>query len=168
VKFCLLIWQLYNPERMPAADDQSFPFERLRGTTHWRKAMDFEGAFSMGPMRKLFELRPWYKMVPDQSVIASGQGEGEDHVQAARASDGSFIVAYLPFGNPIKVQMDKISGKKVKAQWYDPRKGSWASIGEYPNTGAREFSAPSKGKQSDWVLVLEDASKNYPIKSKEK
>ena len=165
---CNDMWQLYNPERMPAADDQSFPFERLRGTTHWRKAMDFEGAFSMGPMRKLFELRPWYKMVPDQSVIASGQGEGEDHVQAARASDGSFIVAYLPFGNPIKVQMDKISGKKVKAQWYDPRKGSWASIGEYPNTGAREFSAPSKGKQSDWVLVLEDASKNYPIKSKEK
>jgi Putative collagen-binding domain of a collagenase len=64
--------------------------------------------------------------------------------------------------------MDKLSGKKIKAQWYDPRKGTWASIGDYPNTGIRDFAAPSSGKQSDWVLVLEDASKKYPIESKRK
>ena len=158
---CNDMWQLYNPERMPAPDDQSFPFERLRGTTHWRKAMDFQGAYGMGLMRKLFELRPWYRLVPDQSIIAAGQGQDEDHIQAARAVDGSFLIAYLTFGNPITVNMDKISGEKVKAQWYDPRKGIFQTIGDFPNKGTREFVAPSKGPQDDWILVLDVAGKHF-------
>jgi hypothetical protein len=102
-------------------------------------------------------------MVPDQSVVAGGQGEGEDHVQAARAVDGSFIIAYLTFGNPITINMEKIFAKKVKAQWYDPRQGSWHHIGEYSNTGVRQFTPPTHGNQNDWVLVLEDQQKNYPL-----
>jgi hypothetical protein len=117
----------------------------------------------MGVMRKLFELRPWYRMVPDQSVIAFGQGEGEDHIQAGRAADGSFIIAYSPFGHLIGVHMDKLSGKNIKAHWYDPREGTWISIGQYSNTGIREFVPPSNGAQSDWVLVLEDMDKHYPL-----
>jgi hypothetical protein len=58
--------------------------------------------------------------------------------------------------------MDSITGSKVKAQWYDPRYGVWERIGEYANTGVREFAPPSHGDQTDWVLVLEDADKDYP------
>lgn len=157
------IWQFYDEQRMPAPNDQSFPFAALRGTTHWRKALDFEGAYDMGWVRKLFELRPWYRMVPDQSVIAAGQGEGEDHIQAARAEDGSFIVAYSTFGHRIASHMDKLSGARIKAQWYDPREGTWSPIGQYPNKGIREFVPPSNGDQNDWILVLEDMEKNYPV-----
>jgi collagenase-like protein with putative collagen-binding domain len=107
-------------------------------------------------------LRPGHRMAPDQSVIEAGQGEGEDHIQAARAEDGSFVVAYLTFGRYIAVHMDKLSGTKIKAQWYDPREGTWTSIGQYSNKGVREFVPPSNGDQSDWVLVLEDMEKNYP------
>jgi len=112
-------------------------------------------------MRRLFELRPWYKLIPDQSVIVAGQGEGEDHVRAARARDGSFVIAYLPTGKPVSIKMTKVSGKTVKVQWYDPREGTWRKVGEYPNRGNREFVAPSKGERSDWVLVLEDAAKGF-------
>ncbi|TMQ31367.1 MAG: hypothetical protein E6K70_22790 [Planctomycetota bacterium] len=110
-------------------------------------------------MRQLFELRPWYKLVPDQSVIAAGQADGEDHIQAARAEDGSFLIAYLPTGKPITVARDKLSGEKVRARWYDPRKGTWSLIGEFDNSGNRKFEAPSTGGKDDWVLVLEDARK---------
>jgi len=101
--------------------------------------------------------------VPDQSVIASGQGEGENHVQAARAADASFLIAYLPQGNPVGIHMDAISGQTVQARWYDPRVGTWRDIGQFPNAGTREFAAPSRGDKHDWVLVLEDAEKNYPL-----
>jgi hypothetical protein len=137
------------------------PFPR-NGFQPWRKALAYEGSRQVGYMRRLFELRPWYKLVPDQSAIASGQGEGEDHVQAARAEDRSFLIAYLPHGLPIGVHMDKLSGPRVKARWYDPREGTWQEIGSYANTGQREFVPPSRGDQSDWLLVLEDAKKNYP------
>ena len=158
------IWQFWNPERMPALDDNSFPFTRLRGTTHWRKAIDFEGAFDMGHLRKLFELRPWYQMVPDLTVIALGQGSGEDHIQAARAEDGSFLVAYLPFGNRVGIHMDKLAAPRLKAHWYDTREGTWIAIGHYRNRGVREFVPPSNGEQNDWVLVIEDQTKGYPTK----
>src|SRR5262249_18308668 len=98
-----------------------------------------------------------------ESVIAAGQGEGEDHVRAARAEEGSFVIAYLPSGKPVSIKMDKISGKAVKAQWYDPRQGTGLAIGEVVNRGVREFSAPSRGEKDDWVLVLEDVAKKYQV-----
>jgi hypothetical protein len=137
------------------------PFPR-NGFQPWRTAIAYEGSRQVGWMRRLFELRPWYRMVPDQSVLAAGQGEGEDHVQAARAEDGSFLIAYLPTGKPVSIQMDRLSGQEVNARWYDPRQGTWTSIGRYASTGVREYVAPSQGDRDDWALVLDDARKNYP------
>jgi hypothetical protein len=145
--------------------DNDGPFPR-NGFQPWRKAIAYEGSRQVGLMRRLFELRPWYKLVPDQSVIASGQAEGEDHIQAARAEDGSFLIVFVPTGKPLSIHMDKLSGKEGKAHWYDTRKGTWTSIGRYPNTGAREFAPPSRGEKSDWLLVLEDAAKNYPTEGR--
>jgi len=113
-------------------------------------------------MRKLMELRPWYKADPDQSVIAGGMGRGEDHIQALRARDGSFIVAYLTFGNPVTIDMAKLTGKRIKAQWYDPRSGVFSTIGQYENAGKEIFTPPTHGVDNDWVLVLEDYGKRYP------
>jgi hypothetical protein len=141
--------------------DSDAPFPR-NGFQHWRKAMAYDGAGQLGLMRRLFELRPWYKLVPDQSVISAGQGKGEDHIQAGRAEDGSFLIAYLPHGGKVGVHLDKITGEKVTARWYDPRTGAWRAIGEYPATGAREFVAPTHGPRDDWVLVLDDTAKRYP------
>jgi len=55
----------------------------------------------------------------------------------------------------VSIQMDKLHGSQVKAQWYDPRDGTWKVIGEYPNKGVQEFVPPSRGKNDDWVLVLD-------------
>ena len=37
-----------------------------------------------------------------------------------------------------------------------------ALIPAKPNTGTRRFVPPDPGEQLDWVLVLDDAAKNYP------
>ncbi len=83
--------------------------------------------------------------------------------EAARAADGGFTVAYLPSGKPVSVALDRIAAKAVKAQWVDPRTGAWSPIGELPNSGAREFAPPTRGEKDDWVLVLEDPAKKYPV-----
>jgi hypothetical protein len=147
------LFHLYKEDQRP------FPRD---GFQPWRKALAYEGSRQVGFLRRLFELRPWHKLVPNRSVVASGQGEGEDHVQAARAEDGSFAIAYLPRGKPVTVALDRIAGKSVQAHWYDPRKGTWARVGEYPNSGGRKFEAPSSGEKDDWALVLEDSAKKYP------
>jgi hypothetical protein len=108
------------------------------------------------------ESRPFLTRVPDESVIAAGQREGADHVQATRGANGSYAFVYIPTGKPVTIRMEKISGKKVKAYWYDPRKGTSTTIGEFPNEGSRQFTPPSSGRGKDWVLVLDDAEGNFP------
>jgi hypothetical protein len=58
--------------------------------------------------------------------------------------------------------MDVIQGSRVKAWWFNPRNGEAAAIGEFANTGTREFNPPEGGEILDWVLVLDDNSKNFP------
>jgi len=65
-------------------------------------------------------------------------------------------------GRKFAVRMDTIKGAKVKAWWYNPRNGEATLIGEFTNTGTRTFTPPNVGELLDWVLVLDDAAKNYP------
>ncbi len=134
--------------------DADGPFPK-NGFQHWRTALAYEGSRQVGLMRRLFEQRPWYKMVPDQSALASEQGEGTQRLVAARAQDGSFVIAYTPVGRPVSIHMNKLNNARVNAQWYDPRNGMWRPIGQYSNQGAQEFVPPTHGEQDDWVLVLD-------------
>jgi hypothetical protein len=50
----------------------------------------------------------------------------------------------------------------VQAWWFNPRDGTAEKLGVFPNTGTRAFTPASLGEATDWVLVLDDAAKNYP------
>jgi hypothetical protein len=70
-------------------------------------------------------------------------------------------MVYAPVGRPFKVRMDKVTGSKVKAWWFNPRDGKATAIGSFDNQGEREFTSPDKGEMLDWVLVLDDDSKKF-------
>ena len=59
------------------------------------------------------------------------------------------------------MNMGKISGAKVTASWFNPPTGTTQSIGTFDNAGVKEFTCPSEGFGSDWVLVPDDASRNF-------
>jgi hypothetical protein len=136
------------------AGDGPFPRDGFRD---WRTALDYPAAGQMGIMRRLFEERPWYKLEPHQSVLASEVGSAPFRLVAARAENGAFAIAYTPNGRPFRIHMNKLAGAKAKARWYDPRDGTWQSAGEFATTGVREFTPPSAGENDDWVLVLDAA-----------
>jgi ABC-type sugar transport system substrate-binding protein len=81
---------------------------------------------------------------------------------ATRDEQGRYAMVYAPIGRAFKVRMDKIAGAKVKAWWFNPRDGTATVIGEFPNTGEREFAPPNPGEFLDWVLVLDNAAQNFP------
>jgi hypothetical protein len=134
----------------------------------WTEALDEPGAVQMIHGRRLIESRPFLTRVPDDSVIATDRvatsipGAGRYRFVATRDSSGSYAMIYAPIGRKFQVRMDKITGPKVKAWWFNPRTGKADAIGELPNTGEREFLSPDKGEALDWVLVLDDAAKNFP------
>ncbi len=129
----------------------------------WREAINLPGASQMQYVRNLVESRPMLVRIPDQSIIVGDAMKTGERIQATRGSDGSYAFIYTAAGKPVNVHMEKISGQMVKAYWYDPRNGSAELIGEFPNTGTREFTPPSSGEEKDWVLVLDDAAKNFPV-----
>ena len=77
---------------------------------------------------------------------------------AARTSDGSLVLAYLPTIRTIKVDMSKLASMTT-ARWYDPTNGKYTDLDGSPfaNRGSKEFTPPGRNSSgdSDWVLVLE-------------
>lgn len=118
--------------------------------------------------RALIESRPFLTRVPDDSIIVTDRvptsvpGAGRYHFAATRDTDGTFAMVYAPIGRGFTVRMDVIKGAKVQAWWFNPRDGKATAIGFLDNKGERAFTPPDKGEMIDWVLVLDDAAKNYP------
>jgi hypothetical protein len=132
-----------------------------RHTNRWRKDLDAPGAVQMTYVRRLMESRRLLSIVPDQTLIAGGQGEGDDYLVACRGDD--FAFAYASTGQDFTVNLGKFPAARVNAWWYNPRTGKGTFLGAYANDGSRSFDPPgSQGRGNDWILILDDAAKNYP------
>ncbi len=127
----------------------------------WRSTMDTPGSISMMLWGKLFSSRKRYDLLPDQKheILIEGLGEfrGLDYLSAAYTSDKSTLIAYMPTARTVKVERNKLSGGKVRAWWFDPSTGNTTSAGIFSTSEFIELAPPRDG---DWVLVLDDDSKN--------
>ena len=57
-------------------------------------------------------------------VPTSVPGAGRYHFAATRDASGSYAMVYAPVGRPFNVRMNKITGARVKAWWFNPRTGA--------------------------------------------
>lgn len=134
----------------------------------WQEALDQPGAGQMQYGRWLMESRPFLTRVPDDSIIVTDRvptavpGAGRYRFVATRDVDGTYAMIYAPIGRAFSVRMNVIKGPKAQAWWFNPRDGTAAPVGEFANTGERRFVPPNPGETLDWVLVLDDAARNYP------
>jgi hypothetical protein len=78
-------------------------------------------------------------------------------VQATRAGDGAYLMAYTPGGEPFTTDLTAVSGQAVNAWWYDPRTGAATPIPGVAR-GTHAFEPPSR---EDWVLVVDDAARGF-------
>ena len=147
---CHDIWQMYSSSR-PAVNGPHL---------YWPEALDLPGANQMKHVRKLMTARPQLARVPDQSLIVENNLGPAERIQATRGVDYAFI--YSAVGKPFTVNLGKISGKRITATWFDPRTGKTQSAGQFDNQKPQQFTPPKQGYGQDWVLVLDDAAKNYP------
>lgn len=152
------VWQMWAPNRQPV-NHPLMP---------WFEAINQSGAAQMQHGKNLILSRPYLTRIPDDEVIVTDRvatsvpGAGRYRYVATRDSAGSYAMVYAPLGRAFKVRMNKISGPTVRAWWFNPRNGTAQRIGEFPNTGEQTFLPPEPGEALDWVLVLDDASKNFP------
>ncbi len=147
---CHPIWQMCGERHEPIA------FARRS----WQEALDLPGASQMGFLRRLMESRPMLDRIPDQALLVDPREGGE----AVRGTRGNgYVFVYLARGGTVKVVLDHFQCAQVRAWWFDPRNGSATDLGICPKASYLEFCAPGRGRQQDWVLVLDDAACGHPI-----
>ncbi len=131
----------------------------------WQQAIANKGGTAQGNIAKAFSTRQWTKLVPDQnrSVLTAGNGSptDADYAAAARATDGSLVMAYTPNAKTLTIDMAKLSAPAT-ARWYDPLNGQYRAISGSPfaNSGSRQFATPGKNSngEPDWMLIIETSA----------
>jgi hypothetical protein len=137
---------------------------RLQGD--WKDNLDTIGIQQFAYVKELLEAHKWWELVPDRAheVLTKGFGKfskddpipDDTYATAALASDGSFLIAYLPTVRRVTVDLSKFSGT-VTARWFDPSDAASTAIGSFANSGTQNFTPPgnNEGGDGDWVLVME-------------
>jgi hypothetical protein len=120
----------------------------------WRAQLGSPGSASLIHLRTLLDTRPWDKLEPESKLAGAA-------VSAARASDGSFALVYLPSPQLLKIDARRLSGRRVIAWWWNPRTGESKRAGILATTGSFPLQPPSAAPQDDWVLVLDDAASKF-------
>jgi hypothetical protein len=129
----------------------------------WNESLEAPGAKQMKHLKSLMESRPYLTRIPDQNLVSVGVRGGNDYVMATRSTDGSYAFLYYPTGGSVDVRLNWMRAKRFRAWWYDPRTGEAKEIGEFPHKSNMRFFPPTKGEKEDWVLVLDDVSKNFGV-----
>jgi hypothetical protein len=130
----------------------------------WKQALDAPGAVQMGLLKQVFLGRKeWWRLVPDQSVLASGGNtEGTVLNLAARHQDGQWLMVYLAAPSSFSVDLRKIAGTdRAAAFWIDPRTGQQTPLGEFPTSGIQSFTTPEGWE--DALLIVEPSSRKTPL-----
>jgi hypothetical protein len=131
----------------------------------WTAAFDTPGAEQMGVFRAIIERRPWWTMIPDQSLFAEGSASsGRTLNAAARTPDRTCALLYLSSQCQVQLYIDRIATRYARATWINPQNGAEREGGTY-ETGNRvpDRSFPAWTKQwfavpdfwEDAVLLLE-------------
>ena len=141
---CNDIWQMYEINRDPV----------ISARTGWKAAIHLPGSTQMGYMKKAFEQVPWQTMQYDPSLVLNENPENESFRMAAMGESGTFMLAYTPTGEPVKLDLSGMKSGSVHGYWFNPRSGRFKYLGNFDTRQAREFRPWSEGRGSDFLLLL--------------
>jgi hypothetical protein len=124
------------------------------------------GATHMSLLRSIAGSRPWWKMIPDQSLFESGVNSGRTLNAALRSVDGQHAMIYLSTQCHALINVDKIEARDAKATLINPATGEERGAGThatgsytgavFPRRTSVWFSVP--GHWEDAVLILDAAA----------
>lgn len=122
------------------------------------EALDDEGSFDMQYLKNLMLSRPYFDRVNAQFLLVD-EGERYNRVLVTRGAD--YLMSYDYTGRAFTLKLGAIEGETLRVWWYDPTTGEAIDKGTIKNKGEKKFKAPKSKEHTDWVLVLDNASKKF-------
>lgn len=148
---CHPIWQMKTPGRDAVG----------LARNNWYDVLNLPGAGDLIHARRLIESRPVLSRVPDQSLIVPSYYPETDYIVATRGDGYAFV--YFPTGWSAELDLKKLGADALHAYWFDPRTGESVLIETITEVGICKFAPPESGRGNDWILVLDDPSKNFNL-----
>jgi hypothetical protein len=149
---CHDVWQMYTLSR-----------EGINGPLRpWTQALDLPMANQVRHLKHLMLSRPYLTRVPDQTMVLEEQKDDTDYIIATRDSRGSYALIYFPTGKTGRFDLGPLSAKVLNSWWYDPRTGNAFAGPDLSNSAQITVVPPTTGKGQDWILVVDDASMDFP------
>ena len=136
----------------------------------WDHPDDYKStvAEQMGVLKRLLASRPGASRTADRDPLdPSTRFDHHNRIYCLRDDERTYLMVYTPNGANVKVRMDRLRGSRYRGYWYNPRTGDVTDLGVSDNTGAVTMFDPpgdigDNYTDTDWVLVLDDAARDYP------
>lgn len=139
------IWQMWQEGRDPISEAR----------TPWKEALDYPGAFQAGYMRSFFETLDWQKLEPNWDIILNEPDTIGGNILTSVAKDSSFLLAYIPYGNEISIDLSVLSSGLLMGKWYNPRNNKNIDIGVIKRRDNISFDPPEDSvRGNDWILLV--------------
>ena len=129
----------------------------------WTSTFDTPGAGHMTVFKSIATSRPWWQMVPDQGLFASGVSCERTLNAALRTTDSTCAMIYLSSQCNALIHLDKLLTKEVNVTWVNPQNGEQQDAGAYATGNLVEGTFPQGKSQwystppywEDAVLILD-------------
>jgi hypothetical protein len=138
------------------------------GVDNWTQALDTPAVRQLHHIKALLYAHPYLTRIPDQSLVTAGQGADIfTRIQATRdgtpgRSDATYLMAYLSAPQTVTLNTAAIAARTLKLYWFNPATGASEVMPEQlANSGSLTLEKRPQG--GDWVVVIEDAAKQYPL-----
>ena len=120
----------------------------------WQEWLQAPGAGYLKIFRQIItSCEGWWDLIPDQSLFASGAGEGFHLNAAARDADGRWLLAYLSEPCTVSLRLDALRAGQATAWWIDPTSGERTPAGDFTAAGVESFTSPA-GWEDAVLLVV--------------
>lgn len=115
----------------------------------WREGLEEKGAGQMRYMEQLRLCRPFFELRPAPELVEQEEWCGQ-YIAAARGDKYAFL--YTPYGQKMKVHLEKMGDVPVQCSWFDPADGVFKKKEIWPPCPV-VLRPPDAGH--DWVAVLD-------------
>jgi hypothetical protein len=130
----------------------------------WTETFDTPGAQAMTIYKQIATSRPWWQMIPDQGLFASGVRSERSLNTALRTVDRSCAILYISEPGHVLVNLDRMANRIVRAAWVNPQTAVEMTAGEFatgnripgtnfPRPTVQWFTTPPRWE--DAVLILD-------------
>ena len=150
------IWALSPP--WPISDPNNVPL-----VPNWTLSLGAPVGNQMRHVRSLLDARP-LGGTPDQTVVTD-ELSSESTIACKRTAQSA--MCYVPDAAITEINTSKVSGDYINVWLMSPRTGAVKYIGIFENRGTHTITMPTfEGAKQDWVLLIDDASVNFPVPGK--